>query len=404
MHEDAVKPKRIVFFVMAWLGMLAYFAERWLLGPLIPSLMQVFHADRTSLGLVGSATQWGYMFIPMVAGLISDRFGRRYVILLGVFGFSALTVVCGLVSSINQLFWGRFFTGTMEGFYFVPLAAFTMELFEERPAFFLGLLSSGASLGWFVGPAVSGWLLDFTGTWRAAFLVIGSAGLVLGFLQWWFWPSVALKSRRGLFFDRAILLRGNLLMLFFLALVFTFQCASEFGFTMWFPVYLRTEALLSATTAGLLAGCFGIGQAMGRPILGFVSDRVGYRRVGLSGSVLMGIFFILTLTASRISLWSLFAFTAGFFGSAGSGNVWAFTGLAFASFKGFALGIIVTFAYCLSSLSPVAIGYIGDHYSITAALWTVTVPCAFVAGAALLPTFILKQSQRGQSAGYCKTE
>ena len=164
-------------------------------------------------------------------------------------------------------------------------------------------------------------------------------------------------------FDRAILLPGNLLMLLFLGLVFTFQTASEFGFTMWFPVYLRTEVLLNATTAGLIVGCFGIGQALGRPVMGFVADRLGYRRVGLTGSVVMGIFFMLTLLVAHTPLRALFLFMAGLIGAAGSGSVWTFTGLVFSSFRGLALGMIVTFGYCVSSLSPIAIGYIGDHYS-----------------------------------------
>lgn len=398
MSAEIVKPKRIAFFIMGWIGMLFYFAQRWLLGPLIPSLMQAFGADRTTLGLVGSASLWGYMFIPILAGLLSDRFGRKHAILFGIFGFSALTVVSGLVNNTYQLFWSRFFTGTLEGFYFVPLAAFTLELFPERPAFFLGLLISGSAVGWFVGPAAAGWLLDLTGTWRAAFLVIGSASLVVAFLQWWFWPGGASKVRTGAFFDRAILLPRNLLMLFFLALVLTFQMASEFGFAMWFPVYLRTEILLSATGAGLVAGFFGIGQALGRPVLGFVSDRVGYRLTGLAGSLLMGLSFMLTLSVPSILLKTFFTFVAGFIGAAATGGLWTFTGLVFASFKGLALGVIVTFAYCASSLGPIAIGYIGDRYSIATALWTVTVPTAFAAGAAVLPTFFLKRSRRSQSA------
>jgi MFS family permease len=399
MSEDRVKSKRMAFFVMGWIGMLFYFAQRWLFGPLIPSLMQAFGADRTTLGVIGSASLWGYMFIPIAAGLISDRFGRKNAILFGIFGFSTLTVVSGLVNSASQLFWSRFFTGTVEAFYFVPLAAFTLELFPERPAFFLGLLISGSSIGWFVGPAVAGWLLDITGTWRAAFVVIGLAGLGVAFLQWWFWPEVGPKTCTGVFFDRVILLPKNLLMLFLLGLVLTFQMASEFGFTMWFPVYLRTEVLMSATSAGLLAGFFGIGQALGRPIMGFVSDRVGYRLIGLAGSILMGISFMLILSVANIPLKALFVFAAGFIGAAATGGLWTFTGLAFTSFKGLALGIIVTFAYCASSLSPLAIGYIGDHYSIATALWTVTVPCAFAAGATFIPTFLLQRSRRHQSAG-----
>jgi MFS family permease len=389
----------MAFFVMGWIGMMCYFAQRWLFGPLIPSLMEAFNTDRTTLGVVGSASLWGYMFMPVVAGLLSDRFGRKYAILLGIFGFSILTVVSGLVSSANQLFWSRFFTGTVEAFYFVPLAAFTLELFPEKPAFFLGLLVSGSAVGWFAGPAASGWLLDLTGTWRAAFLVIGVASLVVAFLQWSFWPEVESKICSGVFFDRAIFLPRNMLMLLLLGLVLTFQMASEFGFTMWFPVYLRTEVLLSATNAGLLAGFFGIGQAFGRPIIGFVSDRTGYRFTGLAGSVLMGVSFMLTLWTQSIPLKALFTFVAGFVGAAATGGLWTFTGLVFASFKGLALGIIVSFAYCASSLAPIAIGYVGDHYSIATALWTVTVPCAFAAGAAFIPTFALKGSRRSQARG-----
>jgi len=389
----------MAFFVMGWLGMLFYFAQRWLYGPLIPSLMEAFGADRTVLGVVGSASLWGYMFIPIVAGLISDRFGRKHVILFGIFGFSTLTMVSGLANSTTQLFWTRFFTGAVEAFYFVPIAAFTLELFPEKPAFFLGLLISGSSVGWFVGPAAAGWLLDVTGTWRAAFLVIGAAAFVVAILQWWFWPKATSGVRSAAFFDKVILMPRNLVMLLFLALVLTFQMAAEFGFTMWFPVYLRTEVMMSATDAGLLAGLFGIGQAFGRPTMGHVADRAGYRRVGASGSVFMGIFVILALLAPNTLFRALAVFAAGFVGAASTGGLWTFTGIIFAPFKGLALGAIVTFAYCASSLGPIAIGYIGDHHSIATALWVVTVPAAFAAGSAFIPTFVLQRTMRHQPAG-----
>ena len=113
----------------------------------------------------------------------------------------------------------------------------------------------------------------------------------------------------------------------------------------------------------------------------------------------MGTFFILALLAPSTLLRALFTGAAGFVAAAATGGLWTFTGLAFASFKGLALGVIVTFAYCASSLSPIAIGWIGDHYSIATALWAVTVPCAFIAGCAFLPTFALERTRRGQLSG-----
>lgn len=133
--------------------------------------------------------------------------------------------------------------------------------------------------------------------------------------------------------------------------------------------------------------------------MGWVSDRAGYRRIGIAGSIVMGISLMLVLSAGSTPMRALFTFVAGFIGAAVMGSLWTFTGLVFASFKGLALGIILAFAYGVSSLSPITIGYIGDHYSMATALWTVTVPCAFAAGAAFLPTFALRRGRRHQPAG-----
>ena len=320
--------------------MLFYFAQRWLFGPLIPSLMQAFGADRTTLGVVGSASLWGYMFIPIVAGLLSDRFGRKHAILFGIFGFSILTMVSGLTNSASQLFWSRFFTGTVEAFYFVPHCRLHPGAFPGKTRLFPGPPDLRLLSGLVRRPGRGG-LAPRSHRHLAGRL----PGHRVGRLGSSFSPVVVLArtrrpgTRTGVFFDRVILLPRNLLMLLFLGLVLTFQMASEFGFTMWFPVYLRTEVLMSATGAGLLAGFFGIGQALGRPIMGFVSDRVGYRLTGVAGSILMGVLFhACPVHGPSTLLRTFFTFAAGFIGAAATGGLWTFTGLVFASFKGLALG------------------------------------------------------------------
>src|SRR5512136_954591 len=161
-----MKSKKVIFFILGWAGMVYYFTQRWIYGPLIPSLMEEFGVSRTALGVVGSSSLWGYMFTTILAGVLSDRFGRKYAVFFGIFGFSFLTALCGLTNSIEQIFAVRFVTGMVEAFYFVPLIAFTLELFPERPGFYVTFMSSGSSLGWFAGPALAGWLLDFTGSWH----------------------------------------------------------------------------------------------------------------------------------------------------------------------------------------------------------------------------------------------
>ncbi len=147
--------------------MLLYFTQR--VESSVPSFLLSWKSFiQTGLHwvLLGRHLSGGYMLTPIAAGVLSDRFGRKQTIIFGIFGFSLLTVVCGLSNGPGFLFFGRFLTGMVEAFYFIPMLAFTLELFPERPGFFLTALSSGSSLGWFVGPALSGWLLDLTGTWQ----------------------------------------------------------------------------------------------------------------------------------------------------------------------------------------------------------------------------------------------
>ena len=385
------RSNRLLFFFLAWVGMIFYFMQRWIFGPLIPSLMTTFNADKTTLGVVGAASLWGYMFTPIPAGFLSDRFGRKHVILTGIFGFSALTALCGLATSSGQLFAGRFFTGMVEAAYFIPLLAFTLELFPERPGFFLTFMTSGSSLGWFIGPALAGWLLDVTGSWRVPFLATGCAGLVVAFLLLMYWPKQEKALKRGTLLDRNLLKSSSLIMLLFLALTATFQISAEFGFNMWYPVFLRTELLTSATVAGITTGLWGAGQCIGRPILGLAADRMGYRKVGVAGGVMMTVALMLILSAHNPYFCGLFTFLGGFISASVMGSLWTFTGLVFPSSKGLALGIITTFAYATASLGPISIGYIGDHYSLGTALWAVCVPCAFLAACMFLATVFLKK-------------
>ena len=389
-----MKSNRIVFFILGWIGMLLYFTQRWIFGPLIPPLMEEFHTDRTALGIIGAASLWGYMLTPIAAGVLSDRFGRKHAIIFGIFGFSLLTVVCGFSNGPRFLFFGRFLTGMVEAFYFIPILAFTLELFPERPGFFLTALSSGSSLGWFVGPALSGWLLDLTGSWRVPFFVAGLAGIFVAILLLTVWPNHGKTSATFRFFDRAILKRANLVMLVFLSLTGMFQISAEFGFTMWYPAFLKTELGFAATAAGLIAGLYGVGQCVGRPILGWVSDKLGYRRVGIICASIMGITLMVILATDNPILRAYCTFQAGFIGAAMMGAVWTFTGLVFPTFKGLALGVITTFGYATASLAPISIGYIGDHYSISTGLWVIAVPAVFLGALSLLSTFLIRPTAK----------
>lgn len=388
-----------IFFSLGWLGMVLYFTQRWIFGPVIPALMREFQITKTAVGTIGSASIMGYMLSPILAGWLSDRFGRRRAILFGLFGFSGMTVLCGLAQGPDQLFAARFLTGVTEPFFFIPLLAFTLELFPERPGFFLTLMSSGSSLGWFVGPALAGGLLNSTGNWRSPFWLAGIIGLALGGLLLYFWPKLEIQKPSGPYFKKGLFKSGRILMLILLGLVAAFQISAEFGFTMWYPAYLELEVGLTTAVAGIMAGLYGLGQFIGRPVLGWISDRVGYHKVGTISGLALTLFFILALAVKHPTSQGLFTLLAGFIGSGVMGALWTSTGLIFSDFKGLALGLITTLGYALATLAPVFIGYIADQHSVGLGLWLVCVPAAFLAAMAFLVSNLVKASAGGQSEG-----
>jgi len=370
--------------------MVFYFTQRWIYGPVIPALMTDFHMNKETAGWIGSASLFGYMLTPVIAGVLSDKYGRKYTALSGILGFSALTLLAGFAPNPSVLFGIRFLTGIAEAFFFIPMIAFTLDLFPERPGFYVTLMSSGSSLGWFTGPALAGWLLDLTNKWQSPFWVTGCLSLVATVLLFLFWPKQIKQAEAKPFFNRAILLPANYILLAILGLATAFQIAAEFGFTMWYPAYLNLESGMTVAAAGYLAGFFGIGQFLGRPSMGWVLDRLAYRPIGILGSFAIG-FCILFILGTRDPVWlHIFTFLAGFIGAAAMGALWTFTGLVFAPFKGLALGVIITIGYVMGAFSVVLIGRLGDQSTVAMGLRYISVPAAFLAGLTVLATFLAR--------------
>ena len=223
-------------------------------------------------------------------------------------------------------------------------------------------------------------------------MLTGLAGIGVAFLLTFFWPETKKEAHaHGSFFDRSILQRSSTVMLILLSLTMIFQVSAEFGFAMWYPVFLKTELGTSNSLAGLIAGIWGAGQFIGRPTMGFAADKFGYRLVGIVNGLIMGFCLILVIKVENQVLRAFLTLFTGFVGCAVMGSLWTFTGLTFTRAKGLALGIMTTFGYAISSLSPITIGYIGDHHRVSTGLLVICVPCVFLACAMFTATNLVKK-------------
>lgn len=148
--------------------------------PVLPQLLlsmgapNIASATRTAGYLLGVYALMQFVFGPIV-GNLSDRFGRRPVILASLAAFSFDYALMGFAPTIGWLFLGRAVAG-MAGAVFVPANAFVADVTPpERRAQAFGIVGAAFGFGFIVGPAIGG-VLGMLGP-RAPFF--GASALAL---------------------------------------------------------------------------------------------------------------------------------------------------------------------------------------------------------------------------------
>jgi MFS transporter, DHA1 family, tetracycline resistance protein len=142
-----------------------------------------------------------FVFGPVFGGL-SDRYGRRPILLASLFGFGMDYLITAFAPSIEWLFFARFLAGIM-GASFTTGAAYISDVStpENRSQNF-GLIGVAFGLGFIAGPLIGG-LLGSVGT-RVPFFVTAGLTLLNGLIAFFFLPeSLKPENRRNFEWARA---------------------------------------------------------------------------------------------------------------------------------------------------------------------------------------------------------
>mgnify|MGYP000388924171 CR=1 FL=1 len=175
--------------------------------PVMPSLIMELTGEGLSAAskyggwLIFAYAFFQFIFSPIV-GALSDKFGRRPVLLVSLFGFGLDYILLALAPDLWWLFVGRVISGIM-GASFTTGAAYIADVSppEKRAANF-GLIGAAFGLGFIVGPVIGGLLGEFGP--RVPFY----AAAVLSLLNWLYGflilpESLPLDKRREFSWKRA---------------------------------------------------------------------------------------------------------------------------------------------------------------------------------------------------------
>jgi len=150
--------------------------------PVLGLYAQRFGADALSVGLLVASYSLAQLVSAPILRRVSDRAGRRSVLVCSLLGFAAASLLTGLAGSLTVLLAGRLIGGAAAGSHSVALGAVTdLAGPEERPRLF-GHLSSAYALGIALGAVLGG----LAGAWNedAPFLVAAALACVNAVAVW----------------------------------------------------------------------------------------------------------------------------------------------------------------------------------------------------------------------------
>lgn len=179
--------------------------------PVLPQLLQqLLHVtDRTDISAISKPAIFltliyglmQFIFAPIL-GSLSDRYGRRPVLLFSLLGFGLDYIFLAFAPSIGWLFLGRMISG-ITGASITTASAYMADISNEKNrAQNFGMIGAAFGLGFIIGPMLGG-LLGELGT-RIPFLVAAGLALVNALYGYFVLPeSLDMEHRRAFDFKRA---------------------------------------------------------------------------------------------------------------------------------------------------------------------------------------------------------
>ena len=277
----------VIIFLTVFIDLLGF----GIIIPLLPFYAETFGASALVVGLLSTSfSLMQFLFAP-VWGRLSDGYGRRPIILVGLMGSAVSYLAFGLAGTLPMLFAARILAG-IAGANIPTAQAFIADSTRpENRARGMGLIGAAFGLGFIFGPALGGFLSRWgysTPAFFASALSLGNFIAAMALL-----PESLPPERRGRgagvgriqLFQRALVRPGMPLVLCVFFLVMTAFAAYE----SMFALFAAARFGFGATTIGYLFGWVGVVLSIVQGVLvGKIVPRVGESRIVPIAILLMG--------------------------------------------------------------------------------------------------------------------
>lgn len=348
--------------IALFLGSLVTFALLYFMQPLIPVFSQEFAVSPSVSSLTISYTTAGLAFSMLLASWLSDRRGRKCIMVAALLGASLCTVLQAFAGDFTYMLLLRGLTGIfLAGFPAIAMTYVNEEIDPGHVGLVMGIYVSGNSIGGLTGRILASLLTDVF-SWKVAVGVMGLAGILISL-----WFAVNLPQSKNfvvrkpslpvLFSSLLDQLRNpQLLMIYMVGFLIMGSFIALYNFIS-YPL-MAPPYNLSQTVLGLIFTVYLVGT-FSSTYMGGMADKHGS---GLMLSVSVACMLAGAILTLPVSIYSkglgLALYTFGFFGGHSVASSWVAKSAA--SFKAQAASLYLLFYYLGSSVLGSAGGYFLD--------------------------------------------
>ena len=281
-----------------WLMMFSASAQVIIVAPILPEISAALDIGESLQGLLITSYTVTLGIVALIIGPISDKVGRRRILLFGC-GFMAFALALhGIANSYISMVSVRALAGAAGGSLSGAAVAYVGDFFPyTRRGWANGWVMSGMAVGQIVGIPIGKILADQFG-FRWPFLMFAITMTVATVLVWLFVPQPNVRRDRSrLTIGTAIIRYRNLLKLAqvrAVSVIYLLMFLSLGLYVIYLPTWLQNVVGVSGTDIASLFFVGGLANVISSPIAGRLSDRLGRKPLIIASCIGLGIVMILT--------------------------------------------------------------------------------------------------------------
>ena len=285
------------FFYLCTLGVFCSISYNLVRMPVLSLFAESLGAGPERIGLIVSVSTITGVLLKLPSGALSDIYGRKMLLRIGVVAFGLPPFIYPFISDLNALTALRFVHGLATAIFAPSALATVADLYKERRGAALGTYTACTQSGSLLGPFLGGWLA-YTAGFSTAFVTAGVFGCIaiLIFFSLHLDEPPPRVRERGLAPVMAEMGKGFLAVARNRKVLITSstdaaKMVANGALMAFLPLYGLSVGL-NAGQVGLLFSVQAVTSFLSKPVMGRVSDRVGRQPLILAGLLICAATFI----------------------------------------------------------------------------------------------------------------